>query len=156
MSKLTKSASCLYEVGLSHLEALHKDTASEKKALLSACRDADKWASLCAESSALYESTLRTEYPSAAWKKLLKVDKQVCRLTSRLLINARRFGWTPLARSILRQRAAMLMVTDEDDPLEVNLAENEKMMKQPEMEVDPMEEVLSAYESTGNGQETCV
>ena len=154
MKKLTKYTERLYEFGLSNLKAQQKDTAIERKSLRQACRDVDRWRSLCSESSELYESTLCTEYPSAAWKTLLQLDKQICSLTVRLLKNARRYGWTPLARSILKLWVVVVNPPKEEDPLESILSANERRMKKPILEADPMEEVLTAHESKAGLRET--
>ena len=156
MSKPTNNAESLYAVGLFYLRSRQKDTAVERKKLLSACADADRLIVLCSESSKLYERTLCTEYPSPDWTRLLRVDKQICQLSSRFLINTRYYGWTPLARSILIRHAAIQAAHDEDDPLEMILTANEKKLKQPILEADPLEEVLSIHESTAKGQETSI
>ena len=44
----------------------------------------------------------------------------------------------------------------EYDPLEMILTANEKKLKQPILEADPLEEVLSIHESTAKGQETSI
>ena len=135
----------LYTYGLQTLEITGRLTPANQKKLFQACRDADLWMELQRENQVLYEKTLPTLFPSPAWTRLLKVDKQINRITMKLLSNARLYGWTPLGRSIILRCAAMPK-NRMDDPLEGILVQNEQRMRPIIITIDPMEEVLSAYE----------
>ena len=98
---LSEYAMKLYASGLQALDITGKLTPANQKKLFQACRDADLWMKLQLENQGLYEKTLPTPFPSPAWTRMLKVDKQINRLTMKLLKNARLYGWTPLGRSII-------------------------------------------------------
>ena len=156
MIELTEHAAELYKVGLRSIQAMKCDNAKERRKLLTACRNVDKLNSLWDENHELVMSTISTMYPSPAWTQFLRIDKEITRLTLCLLMNARRYGWTPMARSIIYRRALSQThhKPDQPDPLETMLRENEERMRQPELIHDPMEEVLSAYEPGIRQQET--
>ena len=146
--QLTEYGKTLYSTGLQVLELSGKNTSANQKKLMTACRDAERWIALQEESRRLYEATIRTPYPSSAWMKLLKIDKQLTKLACKFLMNARMYGWTPLARCIIRQHLRKTALHEDGmiDPLEGILSQNERRMKPEEIVDDPMEEVLAKYE----------
>lgn len=154
ISGLTPRSEVLYEIGMKRLSELRRDNASERRKLLTACKDVDRLETLCAETRELYASTLSTAYPSPGWARLLKIDKQVTMLTLRLIANARAYGWTPMSRSAHHRRMCLQAHSEivTHDKMEEILVANERSMQQPELEADPMEEVLSRYEQASDGR----
>ena len=154
ISGLTPRSEALYEIGMKRLSELHRDNAAQRRKLLTACKDVDRLETLCSENKELYASTLSTAYPSPDWSRLLKIDRQVNVLTLRLIANARAYGWTPMSRSVHRRR--MLLQAHSEigirDRMEEILVANERSMRQPELEDDPMEEVLSRHEQASDGK----
>ena len=146
--QMSEYGKTLYASGLQVLELSGKNTSTNQKKLMTACRDAERWVALQKENQRLYEETISTPYPSPAWMNLLKIDKQLTKLACKFLINAQMYGWTPLARCIIRQHLRKAAVREDviTDPLEAILAKNEQEMRPEESIEDPMEEVLSKYE----------
>ncbi len=154
ISGLTPHTEMLYEMGVKRLSELHRDNAAQRRKLLIACKNVDRLETLCSKNKELYASTLSTVYPSPDWTRLLKIDKQVTMLTLRLIANARAYGWTPMSRSAHHRQMCLQGHSGIEirDRMEEILVVNERSMRQPELENDPMEEVLSRYEQASDGR----
>lgn len=137
----------LYAIGLQALEMKGNSSAANRRKLLRACHDVDRWTALQRENCEVYERTISTSYPSRYWLRMLRIDKELTKLTKKLLISARMYGWTPLGRSVIRRRQVLLAAPEDvDDPMERILSHYERRMKAVINSTDPMEEVLSSYD----------